>query len=131
MDLIQQIAQDEGFRDHVYKCPTGFWTFGHGHRFITEEQSLRMLAESVDEIRQRLLQAHDWLADRPEELLEVLIQMVFQLGWDGCHNFRMTWAAIREGDYQSAADEMLDSKWARSDSPGRAKRLSDIVRNLK
>ena len=35
---------------------------------------------------------------------------------------------MQEGDWEEAADEMLDSLWARQ-TPNRAKELSDIVRN--
>ena len=37
------------------------------------------------------------------------------------------WAAIHRRDYNAAADEMLDSKWAEQ-VKGRATRLSNIMR---
>ena len=37
---------------------------------------------------------------------------------------------MKNEKWADAANEMLDSKWARSDSPNRAKELSDIVLSL-
>jgi len=36
---------------------------------------------------------------------------------------------MESGDWEKAADEMLDSKWAKQ-TPGRAKEMSDIIRSL-
>ena len=36
-------------------------------------------------------------------------------------------AAIERGDYDTAGKEMMDSKWARSDSPARAQRLRKMM----
>ena len=38
--------------------------------------------------------------------------------------------AVCDGDWDKAADEMADSKWATEDSPERAKRLIDRMRAL-
>jgi hypothetical protein len=42
--------------------------------------------------------------------------------------FRKFCAAMAAGDYETAADEMLDSKWARTDTPARAMRESVTLR---
>ena len=41
--------------------------------------------------------------------------------------FKNMWSAIHRKDYERAADEMLDSRWAEQ-VKGRATRLSDIMR---
>ena len=59
----------------------------------------------------------------------VVIAMCFQMGLGSVlrfHNFCQHFAA---GQYELAADDMLDSDWARHDSPARAHRESDIMRS--
>jgi len=53
-----------------------------------------------------------------------LIEMVFQLGGAGVRKFGNMVRAIRRLDWPAAHREALDSKWARTDTPGRAKRVS-------
>ena len=50
------------------------------------------------------------------------------MGAEGLLGFRRMLTALAVGDYQGAAMEMLDSKWARSDSSSRAERLVRMMR---
>ena len=60
----------------------------------------------------------------------VLIEMVFQLGIGGVSKFKNMWKALGEGDYQTASEEMLDSRWAKQ-TPKRAEGLSAIMKSCK
>ena len=53
--------------------------------------------------------------------------MVFQIGFSGVMKFRKMIANMQEKNWKGAADEMLDSLWAKQ-TPSRANRLADIVR---
>ena len=55
--------------------------------------------------------------------------MIYQIGFSGVRKFKKTIRYIKEDNFSLAAEEMLDSKWARSDSPNRAKELSDIIKS--
>jgi lysozyme len=55
--------------------------------------------------------------------------MCFQMGKKGVVKFVKFHAALKRGDFNTAADEMLDSKWAKQ-TPDRAKRLAARVRAL-
>jgi lysozyme len=46
------------------------------------------------------------------------------MGADGLAGFERMVKAILRGDWGAAYIEALDSKWARSDSPARAKRVA-------
>jgi lysozyme len=50
--------------------------------------------------------------------------MTFQLGVSGVMAFKRLLAALERGDWPAAAAEMLDSKWAKEDSPARARRMA-------
>ena len=54
--------------------------------------------------------------------------MAYQMGKPRLFKFTNTRAAYRAGDFEKTADEMLDSKWAREDTPGRAKEASEVMR---
>ena len=62
-----------------------------------------------------------------ERAKEVIIEMVFQLGIGGVMKFKMMWNALKDQNYSEAADQMLDSLWAKQ-TPKRAKSLSDVMR---
>ncbi len=56
--------------------------------------------------------------------------MVFQLGETGVSKFKNMLKALKEGpDYQTAAIEMLDSRWAKQ-TPNRAEAMSSEMAAL-
>ncbi|MGO4210571.1 hypothetical protein AB4Y89_21680 [Terriglobus sp. 2YAB30_2] len=57
----------------------------------------------------------------------VLVDMSFNLGHKRLAGFTKTLALLAAGDFNAAADEMLDSAWAK-EVPKRAKRDSDLMR---
>lgn len=58
----------------------------------------------------------------------VLTEMVFQLGLDGVRKFARMLDCLNRSDFDGAADEMLDSAWAKQ-TPERANRLADLMRS--
>ena len=60
---------------------------------------------------------------------EIILEMVFQLGKTGVSKFKKMWEALSGQDYNKAADEMLDSKWAKQ-TKNRAESLAKIMRSL-
>ncbi len=58
---------------------------------------------------------------------DVLVEMQYQLGFSGLSRFVLMWAALDNKDYETAADEMLDSRWAKQ-TPERAEELAGIMR---
>ena len=55
--------------------------------------------------------------------------MIFQMGYEGVSKFENTLKLVKDGRYQDAGTEMLDSKWARQ-TEGRATDLSNIMKSL-
>ena len=55
--------------------------------------------------------------------------MCFQIGVSGFSKFKKTIVYASSYDWINMSVEMLDSKWAKSDSPNRAKALSDSQGN--
>ena len=63
----------------------------------------------------------------PPEVEGVILEMVYQLGFSGFCKFKKAIANMKDRNWKGAADEMLDSLWAKQ-TPNRAKQLSEIVR---
>ena len=135
-NLKEMIIKHEGHEPRVYKCPNGFDTIGYGFAikdlFMDKELADFILDKKIRELLAKI-EANDdwdtWFWDKPQNVKEVLINMIYQIGFSGVRKFRKTIQYIKDDNFLLASEEMLDSKWARSDSPNRAKELSDIIKS--
>ena len=129
MALIDDIKKHEGFSSVVYKCTAGYDTIGYGKRIkylqVTEEQSTEWLEEDLENLKYTLSAKNDWFLPAPQEVRDIVMNMNYQLGVSAFSKFKKTIQYIANKDYEGASIEMLDSKWARDDTPRRAKELSD------
>ena len=136
-NLKEMIVKHEGHEPRVYKCPNGFDTIGYGFAikdlFMDKEIADFILDKKIRGILASI-EANDdwdqWFWDKPQNVKEVLVNMIYQIGFYGVRKFRKTIQYIKDDSFLLAGEEMLDSKWARSDSPNRAKELSDIIKSL-
>jgi hypothetical protein len=83
----------------------------------------------LEQNRQALVTIHPWLADAPQDFLDVLVEMSYQMGVKGANSFTQFLGYASRGEWENAADAGLDSRWAEQ-TPGRARALMDIVRSL-
>ena len=130
MNIVQQLKNEEGVKNHAYQDSLGYWTIGVG-RLIDERKGGLLYPDEIDylltnDIRRKtdgLNDALPWfhLLDEPRQA--VLIQMAFQMGVKGLLAFSTTLSHVRVGRYAEAAVAMLESVWARQ-TPERAARLS-------
>lgn len=98
---------------------------------ITPEQALGLLKLDSEQAKQH---ARDLFksANAPSnpEVIDIIAQMTFQLGKQGVKGFKNMWVALAKGDYETASKEMLDSDWARKQTPKRANELAQKMRAL-
>ena len=129
--LAQQLMIDEGFKPKVYKCSAGKLTVGYGHNLedeeMPEEVAATLLIWKIGKCL-RECERFDWFAGLSGTRKEVIINMVFNMGYAGVSEFRNMIAAIYAKDWPDAGFEMLDSKW-HSDVGERAERLARIMVN--
>ena len=134
MSLIDDIKKHEGFSPIVYQCTAGYDTIGYGKRVkylqITEEQAEEWLEEELQNLKYVLADKYDWFLPAPQEAQDIVMNMNYQLGVTAFSKFKKTIKYIKVKDYKSASTEMLDSKWARDDTPRRAKELSDRMKHI-
>ncbi len=146
-DLQRLIERHEGRRTHPYlDCCGQPWracacavkgnlTVGIGRNLdavpFTEDELLMML--NLDLVRaitaaRRLCSVYDRLTVARQH---VLISMAFNLGETRLAKFSRFLSAVHLEDWSGAADEMLDSRWAKQvgDRPGqRADELAQMMR---
>ena len=151
-DLVARVTENEGYRQEVYECSNGIPTVGIGLALkdfnpspelckkivdwqikeslicISKEHSEIEVTNRLSKLHLQLTEKYSWYSGIPPMVKSVLIEMCFQIGLYGVGKFKKALKAMENADWKEASDEMLDSKWARSDSPLRAERLADIVR---
>lgn len=155
MELVERVKKHEGFRAKPYidplvrQTPEAIGipknefhiiqkhfdklkvTFGYGFTNLTEEEAGHLLEYRLFTIRTELYNDSQmaFLYDIDSTAVDILVEMAFQLGIFGLKKFSNMLGALRSTDYKRAADEMLDSLWAKQ-TPRRAQELSDIMRSL-
>ena len=139
--LLASVKKHEGYRNKVYLDTLGKRTVGVGHLCVEdfweddkeyEEKFLMTILEH--DLSDAIKGANDLMAengcmDMNEKAHELIIEMVFQLGKTGVSKFRNMWKALSTLDYSTAAEQMLDSRWAKQ-TPNRANGMADIMRSL-
>ena len=132
MSLIDQIKEHEGFRSRVYQCTAGHDTIGFGFAIKDLELDIdiseEILKRKLDLLIKRVHNRFSWVDNSPKIIQEVIYNMCYQMGVSGFSKFKLTIKYLMNKDYERASREMLDSKWARSDSRNRAIELSNIVK---
>ena len=109
------IRRYEGFSKLPYKCPTGHLTIGYGHNLengISEKVALFILQEDLSRAERAVKDAFPWWWKLDDARQFVLVDMAFNMGLAGLKGFKKMLSAAEQGDYQTAAKEMLASKWA-------------------
>ncbi len=135
--LKNRIKKHEGFRNTVYLDSLGKATIGYGH-LLTEEDDFEEGIQYDKSLLENLFDKDfNRSAYNAEQLLEgidvcdtareVIVEMVFQLGIGGVSKFKKMFEALRNKDYNKAADEMLNSAWYRQ-TPSRCEELSNLMR---
>ena len=125
------------YGDSVVAVKENFQTGGYGHKILKGEKEpeggyTREYWESVFE--KDFEKAHNGalklLGDNINPVaVGIVTEMVYQMGYNGVSKFTNTLKLIKDGRYQDASIEMLDSKWAQQ-TEGRAVDLSKIMKSL-
>lgn len=124
-----KIRRYEGFSRLPYKCPTGHLTIGYGHNLengISKEAAEFILQEDLARAERAVKNSFPWWWKLDDARQFVLVDMAFNMGLAGLKGFKKMLAAAEQGDYQTAAKEMLASKWA-AQVGRRAVELSKIM----
>lgn len=125
----------------AYPCPAGFATIGHGHNLearlpkvtpeeaairrvallkmrITPEDAERLLASDMEAAEVALLDHWPWMVGLDGVRLAAFVNLAFNMGVPRLAGFKDTLAALQAGDYETAANELQDSRWFRQVGDG-------------
>lgn len=112
------IKKHEGLRIDIYIDSLGFSTVGYGHALHVGSRITREIANKLFELdfAVTLREYARFLRDNDLEIDEVrrtvVLDMLFNLGRPRLMRFKKFRAALKIKDYETAAEEMLDSLWA-------------------
>jgi len=135
--LKDSIKSHEGTRNQVYKDHLGNRTIGYGHLCLDNEKWVDGKIYPRKVIDRTFEYDFNIALNDAKKLIEqesihpdafgVLINMCFNMGSPRVSRFHKMLSALEVKDYQNAAKEMLDSKWA-GQVPNRARELSEVMK---
>lgn len=114
--LVEQLQRHEGLRLKPYVDTVGKLTIGYGRnltdRGLFEDEADFLLGNDINEARKELHRAFAWFRALDSVRQAALTNLCFNIGMARLLTFRKALAAMAARDYNRAADELFDSKWA-------------------
>ena len=129
--LIRDLKRDEGLRLEAYPDGDGY-SIGYGHHSQTLKAGETCTETDAEvwlerDIETAIIDAKTLAGAAWDELNDtrrnVLINMAYNMGRGTLSKFKKMWKAIPSGDYNEAAFQMLNSRWAKQVG-ARANRLA-------
>jgi len=139
--LRNELEIDEGVKYEIYLDHLGLPTCGIGHLIVEgdeeygQEVGTEVSQERVAELFESDVQVtldecerlYSGFSELPEEVQHILANMMFNMGRPRLSGFKKFNAAIAAGEWEEAAEEMIDSRWYRQVT-NRADRLVTRMR---
>src|SRR6056300_1771214 len=127
---------DEGVVYEIYNDHLGYATFGIGHLVletdpehgqtvgtpVNEERVDECFEKDVQTVIEDCKKLHDGWDGYPEEVKQIVANMMFNMGLTRLSKFNKHNAALQSGDWKEAAKEGRDSRWYKQVT-NRAERL--------
>jgi len=130
--LTADLMRDEDLRLKPYRDTAGKLTIGIGRNLddvgLRHGEALIMLANDIADASAECAAAFAFWPDLNEPQQRGLCNMAFNLGMPRLRGFRKMLAALEAQDYETAADEALDSRWARQVGD-RAERIAELLKS--
>ncbi len=133
MDIARmkaELRRDEGVRLKPYRDTVGKLTIGVGRNLddtgITEGEADRLLEDDIGRAIADLDGALPWWRNLSEIRQRAVLNMAFNLGLSRLLGFKTMLADLERGDYEGAAREAIDSRWARQIG-ARAQRIAMML----
>lgn len=131
--LEKQLDDHEGRKKKVYRCSAGYLTIGVGRnledRGLSDDEITYLLKNDVKTEVDALTRNLTFFSSLNEARQDAFINLSFNMGIKRLLGFKKTIALAAQGKWSECADELLDSKWARSDvAPWRSLEISEQIR---
>ena len=131
--MVELLEEDEGKRPNPYIDTTGHMTVGIGRNLdenpLSDEEIYFLCNQDLKRAESVLDRLFPGIWEYwPLSVQMAVCSMAFQMGGEGLSRFKNMAAALRENAFHTAADEALDSLWARQ-TPNRAKKIAEMIRD--
>ena len=134
--LKETLKIDEGVVYEIYNVHLGYPTFGIGHLVlerdgehglpvgtpVSEDRVSECFEQDVQVVIEDCKKLHDGWDGYPEEVKQIVANMMFNMGLTRLSKFNKHNAALQCGDWKEAAKEGRDSRWYKQVT-NRAERL--------
>ena len=129
--LIETLRRQEGVKNTLYKCTSDKWTIGVGRNLedvgLSDEEIDYLLENDIERTEELLDEYMDWWRDLDSVRQEAMVNFVFNVGIGTAQKFKKAMTALEEQDYDTAADEMMDSNWSKQVGQ-RAVEVTEMIR---
>ena len=132
--LREMLRRHEGVRNFVYLCSEGYETIGVGRNIadsglgLSEDEVDYLLDNDIKRVKTELSDEYFWFGALNEARQEAMIDLSFNLGQTRLRGFKKALDAMSTEDFDRAADEFMDSKWAQQVGM-RAVRVTEMIRS--
>ena len=128
-----EVRSEDG-RHVAYQCPDGKWTIGVGRNVdedggigLSDEEVDFLLKNDLDRCEAELNAEYIWFRTLEGPRRDAILNIFFNLGATRFRGFKNAIAAMNTENYDAAAVEFMDSRWARQVG-NRALELTDIIK---
>jgi lysozyme len=147
--IIQRFVLHEGCVLQPYKCPAGYLTIGVGRNLetnpltkeeqkvcgdymhgITKNAAYYLLRNDIEKVKRECSKNIPFFNTLDAERRYALLDMCFNLGIKSLLKFRLMLEAMGVGNFEKAAAECLNSRYAKQTGK-RAKRIAETIRTGK
>lgn len=137
--LLEDLLEfEEGYRKEAYYCSEGYPTIGIGKKLgpkgapldcyeftVSRPIAKLWLSEEINSVNDELNKLNWYLVLNPSRQV-IIISMAYQMGLSGLLKFKKMIAALERNNWEEAARQALDSRWAKQ-TPERANRHADVL----
>jgi len=134
--LRETLMVDEGVVYEIYNDHLGYPTFGIGHLVlegdseyglpvgtpVSKDRVNECFVQDLQNVIEDCKKLHDGWDGYPEEVKQIVANMMFNMGLTRLSKFKNHNAALQSGDWKEAAKEGRDSRWYKQVT-NRAERL--------
>lgn len=132
--LRESLILDEALRLKPYVDTKGKTTIGVGRNLtdvgISKDEAIFLLDNDIKHVIEGLDTLIPWWRGMSDVRQHVVMNMCFNMGLSKLMGFKLALSAMESGDYETAANQMLNSAWYGEVGP-RAIRLVSLMRSGK
>ena len=132
--LIETLKRHECVKAFEYQCTADKTTIGVGRCIdedggigLSDDEIEYLLLIDIERCDEELENAYDWYRDLKKPRRDAMINLCFNLGLTRLRGFVKALEAMSREQFDVAADEFMDSRWA-TQVGNRANEITEMIR---